>query len=357
MAADPGGVTPVTCVALLGRFEVRVDGALVAPGHWARRHAAALVKLLALAPGHHLHREQLIDLLWPDETLDEAAPKLHKAAHFARRALAVPDAIVLRGEQVALLPDAPPVVDALRFEQLARQALAHEDLAAAKGALALYTGELLPGDRYEAWAEERREQLRRRRIDLLRLDRQWEAIVELEPSDEAAHLALMRQYAASGDRHGALRQFEQLRRSLRTELGLVPSREAHELRGQLLTEWVEPAGAGDDRIGGSRELSLASAALLDALGPQSPMLSDERSHERLFAAAVELLRLAALSSLVRGVPFALSDSATMPERATAGQHRCPAVAASPPIRPEERTARVRCCRGRGTTGRSRSGLP
>jgi hypothetical protein len=33
---------------------------------WRLRKAAGLVKLLALAEGHRLHREQAMDLLWPD---------------------------------------------------------------------------------------------------------------------------------------------------------------------------------------------------------------------------------------------------------------------------------------------------
>jgi hypothetical protein len=45
-----------------------------------------VVKVLALAPGRRLHREQVIDLIWPGDTIAEAVPKLHKAAHFARRA-------------------------------------------------------------------------------------------------------------------------------------------------------------------------------------------------------------------------------------------------------------------------------
>ena len=50
----------------------------------------ALVKLLALRPGRRLPREQVIDLLWPDLLLEQAAPRLHKAAHYARTALGVP---------------------------------------------------------------------------------------------------------------------------------------------------------------------------------------------------------------------------------------------------------------------------
>src|SRR5436305_2438104 len=101
---------PTEQISLLGRFEVSVDGVPVADGHWGRRHAAALVKVLAMAAGHRLHREQLLDLIWPDEPLDEAAPKLHKAAHFARRAIAVPSSIVLRGDSVMLAPEADVAV-------------------------------------------------------------------------------------------------------------------------------------------------------------------------------------------------------------------------------------------------------
>ena len=93
-------------ITLLGGFSVAVDGSPVDSDHWARRHAAGLVKVLALSRDRRLHREQVIDMLWPDDTLDQAAPKLHKAAHFARRAIDVPQSIVLRGEIVLLCPAA-----------------------------------------------------------------------------------------------------------------------------------------------------------------------------------------------------------------------------------------------------------
>jgi DNA-binding SARP family transcriptional activator len=48
-------------VTLLGRFAVTVGGVPVAEASWKRRHAAAVVKVLALAPERRLHREQVID--------------------------------------------------------------------------------------------------------------------------------------------------------------------------------------------------------------------------------------------------------------------------------------------------------
>ena len=100
MPSRPGEAREIA-VTLLGRFAVTVGGVPVAENSWKRRHAAAVVKVLALAPDRRLHREQVIDLVWPEDTIAEAVPKLHKAAYFARRAIGVPDAVVLRGDQVS----------------------------------------------------------------------------------------------------------------------------------------------------------------------------------------------------------------------------------------------------------------
>ncbi len=71
-------------VRLLGRFEVVVDGRPIPPEAPRRRDAAALVKVLALSRGHRLPRELVLDALWPDLFDEQGAPRLHKAAHYAR---------------------------------------------------------------------------------------------------------------------------------------------------------------------------------------------------------------------------------------------------------------------------------
>src|SRR5512141_553990 len=113
-------------IFLLGGFAIDVDGVAIPAEAWARRSAATLVKLLALADDRRLHREQVIDALWPDALVEEAGPRLHKAAHYARRALvggAVhaevdPRSVVLRNEFVGLLPDARVTVDAVELRRL-----------------------------------------------------------------------------------------------------------------------------------------------------------------------------------------------------------------------------------------------
>jgi DNA-binding SARP family transcriptional activator len=53
-------------VTLLGGFAAAVDGEPVPQTAWRLRKARELVKLLALAPGHRVHREQAMDALWGD---------------------------------------------------------------------------------------------------------------------------------------------------------------------------------------------------------------------------------------------------------------------------------------------------
>jgi DNA-binding SARP family transcriptional activator len=72
---------------LLGGFRAEVGGQAVPERRWHRRKACSLVKLLALAPRHRLHREQLMDILWPGLPPDPAGANLRKAMHFARRAI------------------------------------------------------------------------------------------------------------------------------------------------------------------------------------------------------------------------------------------------------------------------------
>jgi DNA-binding SARP family transcriptional activator len=221
--AAHGAPSPSVTVTVLGGFEMIVDGVPTATRGWSRRSAAALVKLLALAPGHRLHREQVIDLLWPGESVAAMAPRLHKAAHYARRAVGRDDAIVLRDDVVWLFPGADLTVDAVRFEQLSKKALGERDAAAARAALAWYGGELLPGDRYEDWAVDRRELLHVRHLDLLRLAGDWWELTELDPTDEDAHAALIRRHLDGGDGSAALRHYAWLERLLDRELGVAPT--------------------------------------------------------------------------------------------------------------------------------------
>src|SRR5512144_2124156 len=74
-------------IDLLGGLTVQCDGTAVPDDAWRLRKARSLVKLLALAPGHALHRERASELLWPDRDAHSAANNLHQVVYAARRAL------------------------------------------------------------------------------------------------------------------------------------------------------------------------------------------------------------------------------------------------------------------------------
>lgn len=209
-------------INLLGGFSVVVDDRPVAAHAWTRRNASTLVKLLALRPGRRLPREQVIDLLWPDLLLEQAAPRLHKAAYYARTALDVPTAVVLAGDAVTLLPDAQVVVDVERFDTA----------ASPEDAISLYRGDLLPDDLYEEWADAERARLRVRYLDLLRETGRWAELVAAEPLDEEAHLRVIEGYVEAGDRSPALRHLDAFEQLWRDELGVPPGAPAVELRAR-----------------------------------------------------------------------------------------------------------------------------
>ncbi|MBC5765818.1 AAA family ATPase [Ramlibacter albus] len=210
---------PPVAIRLLGRFSVSVGGDAphTAPG----RRAAELVQLLSLQPQRSLRNEQVVEALWPHLLPEAGSANLRKAAHHARQFVGAPGALVLRGGCVLLLPETPVDCDAQCFERAADEALAAGDAQACKAAARLYTGELLPESRYEAWTEEPRQRLREKHLRLLRAAGDLEALVREDPTDEDAHVQLMREELAAGRRSSALRWWGHLRDHLQG-LGLRP---------------------------------------------------------------------------------------------------------------------------------------
>src|SRR5688572_16219798 len=230
MDADiaPNGVR----LFLLGGFRVVVGKQAIEDAAWRLRKARSIIKLLALSPGHRLHREQVISALWPDLAPEPALNNLHQTMHIARRALSVALGTTDRmgrasnGESdetarrplgllhildhsVMLNPQLPIWVDVEAFEQAAARVSGTADIGGHEAAILLYTGELLPDDRYEDWTFERREGLARRHLallsklaefheqagDLPRAVESFQRVVASDPIDEEAHTGLMRLHA------------------------------------------------------------------------------------------------------------------------------------------------------------------
>jgi predicted ATPase/DNA-binding SARP family transcriptional activator len=240
-------------ISLLGGFAAHVDGEPVPDGAWRLRRAKSLVKLLALTPERRLHREQVVELLWPGG--DPAGRGLHQVLYTARRALGEEAGarLALRDDVVALDGDGL-WVDVDAFEEAAAEARAQPGIDRHAAAVALYSGELLPEDRYEDWTTARRQSLREMHLGLLielaelqvatrdaagAVESLQRAVVE-DPLHEPAHRELMRLFAATGRRQQALAQYQQLRQALKRELEADPDPETRALYRELLAEPDQP---------------------------------------------------------------------------------------------------------------------
>ena len=256
---------PLLRLHLLGGFRVTRDSGPELPERWPRPSARTLVKLLAVAGDHRLHREQATDVCWPDADPSAAVGSLRVALHAARHALepelaprASSSYLVSDGALLRLDP-ATVWIDADHAEDVSHAALAsgsRDDLAAA---LALYTGELLPEDRYATWAQSRRERLAllRERVqltlarahlaagDLADAAAQAERVLAESPAEELAHRVLIEVLVRQGLRRRAVYQYHACREALDAELGVRPGPETERLH-RLALETVPtgaPAGA------------------------------------------------------------------------------------------------------------------
>ena len=209
-------------VNLLGRFAVAVGGTEIAAERWPSLRASQLVQLLCLQPGLRMSREVAIDALWPQLDPEAGAANLRKALYHARQALGRHDGITLQAGELLLWPERPVTVDADAFEHRALAALRQCDPAACADAASHYSGDLLPGARYEAWTEPARERLHAHLLELLRASGQWERLAHREPTDEPAHRALMQRELETGNRAAALRWYARLREALQQSLGVSP---------------------------------------------------------------------------------------------------------------------------------------
>lgn len=240
-------------IRLLGGLRVQVAGReLPELGRWKR--PAELLEILALAPGHAVHREWVQDRLWPELDCEAAGNNLHGTLHSLRRllepelchgcqsAFLVLEAGVLRLRSPGLL-----WIDVEAFDLAASLALSSGEIARYEAALALYTGDLLPERPYTECLATHRDALRSRYLLLLHelaglyegegrigdavriLDR----LVAVEPADEDAVADLMRLYAVLGQRHQALRHYQQLCRALRRELDCDPDPRIVQLRDHI----------------------------------------------------------------------------------------------------------------------------
>ena len=235
-------------IALFGGPRVRVGGAVI--DRFPTRHGAPIT------------RDDIADTLWPDEALDASRRRIRE--HLYRLRNAIPDGrelILTEGDFILLAPQPPimgekapqpPImgesgggpslfVDALEFDKLLKRATETDDADRKVNLLveadALYTGPFAPEldwPRFDGmrtrYAGLHLELLRALSLlfaesDFKRAIEYGKGAVAADPLCEGAHEELIRLYVRAGRPEEARRQYRELEKTLRKELGTEPSRE------------------------------------------------------------------------------------------------------------------------------------
>jgi DNA-binding SARP family transcriptional activator/tetratricopeptide (TPR) repeat protein len=224
-----GPAAPVT-VRVLGGFEVRVGGRPVPFATWRSKQARTLIKILVAQRGRPIQRDELCELLWPDDDQTRTSHRLSVLLSVVRQVLD-PQHLwsadhYLRADSAGLgLDPTHLAVDAeglLRDAAHARELIRRGETARARKILVAvdqqYRGAAFEEEPFEAWACRLREEVRavwlrclRELADLHRTGDPRQAVTLLvrllgeDPYDEDTHHRLVRLLVRSG-RHGEARR-------------------------------------------------------------------------------------------------------------------------------------------------------
>ena len=235
-------MTDGIALSILGPFQLRRGGQPVTVG--ARKNRA-LLAVLALSAGLSASREKLAGILWGDRQDEQARSSLRQSLALLRKDLGgAEDAILLSRDDAVELKPGAMWIDVLEFQRLGK----FDDIAELRQAVALYRGEFLEdhggrGDGFENWLSFERARLKQEAVKVFDRLAAREAgpealfaaqrLVALDPLREASHRRVMEALAALGDRALALRQFEELKQLLKTELDVAPAAETQALASKL----------------------------------------------------------------------------------------------------------------------------
>lgn len=242
LLSGPGqaGMSWAVRVEALGLFQVFTAGAVVPGSAWQSKKARDLLKILVSRRGRPATREELIELLWPDDDSAKAPNRLSVLLCTLRSVLD-PAALVADRSTVRLDPEVVHT-DVDDFTTVAVAALEAwrsrrpDGPALLVAAEAAYTGEFCAEDAYAPWASHLREELRTLHLAVVRAlaavcrsEGQVDAAVRWllallrdDLYDESAHLELVETLDAAG-RYGDARRRYRVYTERMAEISVHPA--------------------------------------------------------------------------------------------------------------------------------------
>ncbi len=233
---------PALRIRLFGHVVIEVDGApfkLATP-----RKTLPILAYLLLNRDVPVARDFLAYVMWPDDEEESARNKLRMSLYDLGRVLPRNlggNPLLVDGDSVRLRPDLDLWLDVTEFDRYLRDSTRLED------AVALYRGDLL-ATLYDEWVVPERERRRSaylaaltRLVSRARRERHFatgiaraQEILALDPWREDIVRQLVAIRSESGDRAGALAEYERFAARLRTELNVDPMPETVSLREAIV---------------------------------------------------------------------------------------------------------------------------
>lgn len=250
-------------VQTLSGFRVWRNGVEIESTQWKREKSLHLFQFLLTMRQQtgRMHKEHIIDYLWPEVDMDVGNQNFKVALHALNKVLEperkprTDPRFVQRHDLTYSLNMNLIWIDSDSFDKAViagNQSLTDEHKSTAiqyyRAALELYQGDYLPERRYEDWSSAERERLQILALgmmtilaDLLVDDSPLESIrltqrvLTIDPIWEDAYRTQMRAYLAQGNRPMAIRTYQHCLDALNKELGISPLPETQKLF-QKITE-------------------------------------------------------------------------------------------------------------------------
>ena len=240
-AEQPGQQAMLGCLLNLHYRHVGQD---IQTFQWRTAKAQELFAYLIHHRGHTVHKETILDWMWPEYEIEKSTTHLHTTIYQIRRVIKQLglDILVKYQDEGYRLELGTLMLDAEIWEQGVRSAppVEPETLQHHHVLLEMYRGDYLADYRY-IWAESERERLSmmwfvhaKQVVDChMQLGQYTEAMLLLQqlqeryPYVEDVYFSMMKLHAIHGNLGEIKRQFERLTQTLQQELGVAPSEELH----------------------------------------------------------------------------------------------------------------------------------
>jgi PAS domain S-box-containing protein len=245
-------------VFMLGGFGIVAAGRSIEIAKWKRKQAVTLLKYLITELDRPVHRERLLDCLWPGVDQRRGLGRLKVTMYYLRRELrgnGMSDEVVKTvGDSYLLRRDAV-WVDVDVFERLVTEGRALQDQAEWSDALdryveaqRLYRGDYLEEETFTDWCAEERARLHELYLEMLARTAechaelgQYAEVVQVyrkalvfDPCRESFHCLLMKYLVRYGRPDLALAQYRHCQQVLAREFGAEPLPETQRLYEQIL---------------------------------------------------------------------------------------------------------------------------